>query len=87
MLKSDLNLLKSIYINRSSDGKTLYMKVAQNDESNPNTQPVRPPRIPTITNTQLSPPIHLPENAKHRGYFPGCFPPSPVSPPTALGHS
>ena len=29
------------------------MKVAQNDETNPNTQPVRPPRIPSIANTQL----------------------------------
>ena len=33
------------------------------------------------------PPVHLSENAKHRGYFPRCFPPSPVSPPTALGHT
>ena len=31
------------------------MKVAQNDETNPNTQPVRPPRIPSIVNPQLSP--------------------------------
>ena len=31
------------------------MKVAQNDETNPDTQPVRPPRIPSIVNTQLSP--------------------------------
>ena len=31
------------------------MKVAQNDETNPDTQPVRPPRIPSIANTQLSP--------------------------------
>ena len=31
------------------------MKVAQNDETNPNTQPVCPPRIPSIANTQLSP--------------------------------
>ena len=31
------------------------MKVAQNDETNLNTQPVRPPRIPSIENTQLSP--------------------------------
>ena len=34
---------------------TLYMKVAQNDKTNPDTQPVRPPRIPSIENTQLSP--------------------------------
>ena len=31
------------------------MKVAQNDETNPNTQPVRLPHICSIANTQLSP--------------------------------
>ena len=31
------------------------MKVAQNDKTNPNTQPVRSPHIPSIANTQLSP--------------------------------
>ena len=31
------------------------MKVDQNDEMNPDTQPVRPPHIPSIANTQLSP--------------------------------
>ena len=31
------------------------MKVAQNDETNPDTQPVRPPHIPNISNPQLSP--------------------------------
>ena len=30
------------------------MKVAQNDETNPNTQSVYPPHIPSIANTQLS---------------------------------
>ena len=74
-------------MNRSSDGKTLYMKVAQNDETNPDMQPVRPPHIPSIANSQLSPSGSPVRNAKHRGYFPGCFPPSPVSPPTALGHA
>ena len=39
----------------NSDGKTLYMKVAQNDETNPDTQPGHPPHIPSIANTQLSP--------------------------------
>ena len=39
-------------MNRRSDGKTLYMKVAQNDETNPDTRPVRPPRIPSIGNLQ-----------------------------------
>ena len=31
------------------------MKVAQNDETIPDTQPVRPPHTPNISNTQLSP--------------------------------
>ena len=31
------------------------MKVAQNDETNPNTWSVRPPHTPSISNTQLSP--------------------------------
>ena len=31
------------------------MKVAQNDETNPDTQPVRLPHTPSISNTQLSP--------------------------------
>ena len=30
------------------------MKVAQNDEMNPDTQPINPPRIPSIANMQLS---------------------------------
>ena len=47
-----LNFRKTYKINRSSDGKTLYMKVAQNDETNPDTQPVRPPRVPSIVNLQ-----------------------------------
>ena len=28
------------------------MKVAQNDETNPDMQPVRPPRVPSIVNLQ-----------------------------------
>ena len=40
---------------RNSDENTLYMKVAQNDETNPDTQSVRSPHIPSIANTQLSP--------------------------------
>ena len=31
------------------------MKVAQNDEANPDTQPVCPPCIPNLSNSQLSP--------------------------------
>ena len=53
---------------------TLYMKVAQNDETNPDTLPVRPPHTPSISNTQLTPPVHLSENAKHREYFPDVSP-------------
>ena len=34
--------------------KILSMKVAQSDETNPDTQPVRPPRIPSVANMQLS---------------------------------
>ena len=33
----------------------MYMKVAQNDETNPGMQPVRPPHIPNLPNMQLSP--------------------------------
>ena len=31
------------------------MKVAQNDETNPDTQSVRPPHLPNLSNSQLSP--------------------------------
>ena len=41
-------------MNRSSDENTLYMKVAQNDETNPDTQLVRLPHIPNLSNSQLS---------------------------------
>ena len=37
------------------DEKVLYIKVSQNDETYPNTRSVRPPHIPSIVNTQLSP--------------------------------
>ena len=47
-----LNFRKTYKINRSSDGKTLYMKVAQNDETNLDTQLVHPPRVPSIVNLQ-----------------------------------
>ena len=42
----------SYKIIHNSDGKTLYMKVAQNDETNLDTQPVRPPHISNISNLQ-----------------------------------
>ena len=51
-------------------------------------------RGPFVRHTPLSyrtcnfpPPFHQFENAKHREYFPGCFPPSPVSPIPALAHA
>ena len=62
------------------------MKAALNDETNPDTQPVRPPHIPSITNMQLSPSGSSVQNAKHQEYFPGCFPLSPVAPSTSLAH-
>ena len=73
-------------MNHSSDGKTLYMKVAQNDETNPDTQPVRPPHIPSIANTQLSPSGPSVRKRETSGIPPGCSPPSPVPPTVALGH-
>ena len=48
------NFKNSYKTNRSSDENTFYMKVAQNDETNPNMQPVDPPHTPSISNTQLS---------------------------------
>ena len=51
------------------------MKVAQNEETNPDTQPVRPPRIPTIVNLQ-----HFPSGSSVRkretpGILSRMFPP------------
>ena len=51
------------------------MKVAQNDETNPDAQPVRPPHLPNLSNSQLPPSGTSVQNAKHREYLPGCFPP------------
>ena len=51
------------------------MKVAQNDEANPDTQSVRPLHPPNLSNSQLSPPpAPLPENTEPREYFPDAFP-------------
>ena len=81
------NFENSYLLNRNSDENVFYMKVAQKDETNPNTQSVRTPLLPNLSNTQLPPPpVHLPEYAKHREYFPGCFPPLLVSPIPALDH-
>ena len=53
----------------------MYMKVAQNDETNPNTQPVRPPHIPSIANTQLSPSDSSIQKRETPGIFSRMFPP------------
>ena len=66
--------------------KTLYMKVAQNDETNPDTQSVRPPRTPNISNPQLSPSGSSARKHETPGIFSRMFPPSPVSPIPTLGH-
>ena len=51
------------------------MKVAQNDETNPDTQTVRPPRVPSIVNQQLSPqPVHLSETRNSGNTFPDVPP-------------
>ena len=51
------------------------MKVAQNDETNPDTQPVRPPRIPSIANTQLSPSDPSVRKPETPGILSRMFPP------------
>ena len=51
------------------------MKVAQNDEMNPDTQPVRPPHIPSIANTQLSPSGSYVRKRKTPGILSRMFPP------------
>ena len=49
------NFRKSYKLIRNSDEKVVYMKVAQNNETNPNTQSVRPPHVPSIANVELFP--------------------------------
>ena len=51
------------------------MKVAQNDETNPDTQPVRPPHTPNISNLQLFPSGSSVRKHETPGILPGCFPP------------
>ena len=51
------------------------MKVAQNDETNPDMQPVRPPRIPSIANTRLSPSDASVRKRKTPGILSRLFPP------------
>ena len=51
------------------------MKVAQNDEMNPNTQPVRPPHTPSIANSQLSPSVSSVRKMQTSGKLSRMFPP------------
>ena len=51
------------------------MKVAQNNETNPDTQPVRPPRVPSIVNQQLSPTGSSVRKRKTPGILSRMFPP------------
>ncbi len=62
-------------MNRSSDENTLYMKVAQNDETNPDTQSVRPPHTPNLSNPQLSPSGSCARKRETRGILSRMFPP------------
>ena len=66
---------------------TFYMKVAQNDEPNPNTQSVRPPDVPSIENLQLSPSVSSVRKMQTSGKLSRMFPPLAISPTTALGHT
>ena len=51
------------------------MKVAQNVETIPDTQPVRPPRILSIANTQLSLSNSFVQKRETAGIFFRMFPP------------
>src|SRR3954462_12466264 len=54
------------------------MKVAQNDETNPDTQPVRPPHTPNISNLQLSPSGSSAQKRETPGILSRMFPPFTV---------
>ena len=60
---------KSYKLIRNLDENTLYMKVAQNDETNPNTRSVHLSHAPNMLNMEHSPSGHLsdtgPEPGKH----------------------
>ena len=51
------------------------MKVAQNDEMNPNTQPVCPPHPPNLSNSQLSPYGSSARKCETSGILSRMFPP------------
>ena len=51
------------------------MKVAQNDETNPDTQPVCPPRVPSIANLQPPPSDSSVRKRETPGILSRMFPP------------
>ena len=51
------------------------MRVAQNDETNPEMQPVRPPHIPNLSNSQLSPSGSSARKHETPGILSRMFPP------------
>ena len=51
------------------------MTVAQNDETNPDTQPVRPPHIPNVSNSQVSPSVSSVRKCETSGILSRMFPP------------
>ena len=51
------------------------MKVAQNDETNPDMELVRPPHTPSISNTQLSPSGTFVQKRETLGVLSRMFPP------------
>ena len=53
----------------------MYTKIAQNDDTNPDTQPVCPPHILSIENTQLSPTGSSVQKRETPGIFSRMFPP------------
>ena len=53
------------------------MKVAQNDETNPDTQSVRPPHTPNLSNSQLSPSGSPVRKRETPGILSQMFPPFP----------
>ena len=77
---------KSYKIIRNSDEKVLYMKVAQNDETNRNTLSVHLSHAPSVANIELFPSGSSVRKCLTPGKLFGCYPPSPVSHSTALEH-
>ena len=51
------------------------MKVAQNDETNPDTQSVRPPHLPNLSNSQLAPSGPSVRKRETSGILSRMFPP------------